>query len=484
MIKKFTQKISQSKIEHLLLSFIIILAFVLRLYRINFPLADWHSWRQADTSAVTRIFIKEKIDLLHPKYDDLSSIPSGIPNPQGYRFVEFPLYNLISAVAFKLFNWFDIEITQRLISIFFSLFSLVFLYKIALKFFNKKTALLASFFFAVLPFSIYYSRTILPEPMMVTFSLATIYFFILWLEKNLKLKSKYFPITLFFSVLSLLTKPYTLFLSFPLIYLFFKKYKLKILSKSQILLFVILTLAPFILWRLWMRQFPEGVPASGWLFNEGNIRFKGAFFYWLFADRLGRLILGYWGIFLFLLGVLVRPAKKENLFFLTWFFGIIIYFFVIAKGNITHDYYQIIALPIICIYLAKGATFLLSPQKLFNRALSLSVLVICIVFSLAFSWYHVRSFFNINRPEIVKAGRIADRLLPLDAKVIAPYSGDTAFLYQTKRKGWPVGGNIEDKINKGASFYISIDETQETKELQKKYETIFQASDFLILNLE
>ncbi len=247
---------------------------------------------------------------------------------------------------------------------------------------------------------------------------------------------------------------------------------------------MILTLAPFILWRLWMRQFPEGVPASGWLFNEGNIRFKGAFFYWLFADRLGRLILGYWGIFLFLLGVLVRPAKKENLFFLTWFFGIIIYFFVIAKGNITHDYYQIIALPIICIYLAKGATFLLSPQKLFNRALSLSVLVICIVFSLAFSWYHVRSFFNINRPEIVKAGRIADRLLPLDAKVIAPYSGDTAFLYQTKRKGWPVGGNIEDKINKGASFYISIDETQETKELQKKYETIFQASDFLILNLE
>jgi uncharacterized membrane protein len=483
MINNFTQNIPRNKIEHFLLSLIIILAFLLRLYRINYPLADWHSWRQADTSAVTRNFIKEKIDLLHPKFDDLSSIPSGKPNPQGYRFVEFPVYNFISAIFYQAFDWFEIEILQRLISILFSLFSLILIYKITIKFTDSKTALLSSFFFAVLPFNIFYSRTILPEPMMVTLSLATIYFFILWLNEDLKLKSKFFLISLFFSTLSLLIKPYVLFLSLPLIYLLLRKYKLNTLGKIQIILFAILTFFPFFLWRIWMKQFPEGIPASGWLFNAENIRFKGAFFYWLFADRIGRLILGYWGIFIFLLGIILKPTKKEGLFFFSWLTGIIIYFFIIAKGNVTHDYYQIITLPIISIYLAKGASFLLSPQKLFNHFFSLIVFLICTSFALAFSWYHVRDFFNINHPEIVKAGRIADRLLPKNAKVIAPYKGDTAFLYQTRRKGWPIGGEVEDKIKQGANFYITFGKDQETEELMKKYKIFFQTNDFLILDL-
>ena len=37
-----------------------------RLYKITSPIGDWHSWRQADTSAVTRNFVKYGSDLLHP----------------------------------------------------------------------------------------------------------------------------------------------------------------------------------------------------------------------------------------------------------------------------------------------------------------------------------------------------------------------------------------------------------------------------------
>ncbi len=74
---------------------IVILAFSVRLYCIDFPLADWHSWRQADTSAVSRNFVKSGFDILHPQFDDLSNVPSGKENPQGYRFVEFPFYNIL-----------------------------------------------------------------------------------------------------------------------------------------------------------------------------------------------------------------------------------------------------------------------------------------------------------------------------------------------------------------------------------------------------
>ena len=49
------------KVEYLLLSLIILIGFVARVYKLDSPIADWHSWRQADTAAVTRNFIKEKI---------------------------------------------------------------------------------------------------------------------------------------------------------------------------------------------------------------------------------------------------------------------------------------------------------------------------------------------------------------------------------------------------------------------------------------
>src|SRR3989344_1525625 len=78
-----------------LLGLIILLAFVLRLWKIDSPIADWHSWRQADTAAVTRNFIKHGFNPFLPKFDDMSAISEfPVANPLGFRFVEFPVYNI------------------------------------------------------------------------------------------------------------------------------------------------------------------------------------------------------------------------------------------------------------------------------------------------------------------------------------------------------------------------------------------------------
>ena len=67
MIKKFN-------IEYILLSLMLIAGFTVRLYKVENPIADWHSWRQADTSSVSRNFAKDGINMLRPTYDDISSI--------------------------------------------------------------------------------------------------------------------------------------------------------------------------------------------------------------------------------------------------------------------------------------------------------------------------------------------------------------------------------------------------------------------------
>src|SRR3989338_5655744 len=89
---------------------IFILTVALRLYRIDAPLGDWHRWRQSDNASVARNYLKFGFDPLRPRYDDLSSIPSGLDNPMGYRMVEFPLYQLISAGLAKTFPQYSVEV--------------------------------------------------------------------------------------------------------------------------------------------------------------------------------------------------------------------------------------------------------------------------------------------------------------------------------------------------------------------------------------
>lgn len=462
------------KASKLILLIILTLAFGLRLYRLDNPVADWHSWRQADTAAVSRNFLKMGFNLLQPRFDDLSHYPSLKENPEGYRFVEFPIYNLIHAWLAQTFSQFSLEIWGRLISIFASLLSIIFLYLIVQKRLGERVALLAAAIFAFLPFHVYYSRTILPDPMALTASLAALYFFDFswWLAA-------------IFGALTMLLKPFFLFSLLPIFYLFFRKEGFSKKLFISLLVFWFISLLPFALWRIWMQQFPEGIPQNRWLFNAGNIRFKGAFFYWLFAERIGKLILGYWGLIPFGLGLMVKPGKKEGWFFHFWLAGIFLYFSIVASGNVTHDYYQISFLPIAAIFVTKGIDYFLQrPSKDFQKTISYSLLTISYLFSLAFSWYYVRDFFNINNPAIVKAGQAVDRLVPPDAKVIAPYGGDTAFLYQTNRRGWPVGIEIEKMIKQGATHYVNVKFDQETEYLMNKYQVLEKTDEYVIISLQ
>ncbi len=110
------------KVEIFILFLILLGGLIVRLYHFSYPITDWHSWRQADTSAVSRIYVNEGIDILHPKFYDLSNVQTGVYfNPEGYRFVEFPIYNLLQAGGFMVFHHFTLEEWGRIVSIISSL---------------------------------------------------------------------------------------------------------------------------------------------------------------------------------------------------------------------------------------------------------------------------------------------------------------------------------------------------------------------------
>lgn len=483
------------KTQILLLIIILLGAFSVRLYRFSGPIADWHAWRQADTSSVSRNFIKNGFDILHPRFDDISNIPSGMDNPNGYRFVEFPVYNIFQAGFYSIFKTFTLEEWGRLVTIISSIISIVFIYLLVKKYADPFSALFAAAFYAFLPFNIYYGRSILPDPTMAMASLGGIYFFDKWLDKCTGKNQKnwlWFLISIIFTASALLLKPYAIFFILPMIYLVFYKFGFNFYKKWQLYVYTILIFTPLVLWRLWMLDYIEGIPASDWLFNGGNIRFKGAFFFWLFADRIGRLIFGYWGIVIFCFGLISLAGKKfisKNLFLASFLISSLLYMFVIARGNVQHDYYQILIIPSLSIIFGLGSSLLLNlPKEYFHRNMGVAVLIICIAFNLSFSWYHVRDYFNINNPSIIAAGKAIDELTPKNAKIIAILhgsEGDTTFLYQTNRQGWASFQNpLPELIKKGAEYLVFANPTEEDQNYTKEYKLVASTEDYIIFNLQ
>lgn len=443
------------------------LTIFLRSYKFDAPVADWHSWRQADTSAVTRNFIKkQQIDWLYPTYEDLSSIASGKPNPAGFRFVEFPIYNAAAVVVHDIVPEFNVEESGRATTILFSVLSMVFIFLICRRLFSRRVAYLSAFTFSALPDSIYYGRTILPDPTMAGTSLGAIWFAIRFLDTK---KARHFILSLIFAAIALLVKPFAIFLLLPILYLWLVTFGVSVRFLVLSTSFFLLASIPVLAWRWWIGHFPEGVPASDWLYNGNGIRFKGAFWYWLFADRIGRLILGFWALIPLGFGLVRKLDSKYRFFAIFLFFSSLLYLAVFATGNVQHDYYQILLIPSLSILVGLGLDFLLfHAGAVMNNYLAKFLAVVSILFAFGFGWYFVRDYFNINHPEIVAAGQKLNQLADGHEKalVIAPYDGDTAFLYQTKRNGWPIVEKpIDDMIKMGADYYVSVKFDDLTKQL-------------------
>lgn len=281
----------------------------------------------------------------------------------------------------------------------------------------------------------------------------------------------------------MLVKPFSFFYAIPIIYLAINKYGLKkLLTDWRFFIAIDIALVPFFLWRVWINKFPAGIPFWEWAFNGDKIRFRPAFWRWIFGERLGYLILGIWGVFPFSLGLL--KSFRNRLFIHFFILGMFLYVVTLATANVRHDYYQIIAVPAIALVLAQG-TLAFWESKQFKSWLAKLFFLFAIAMMFLVSAIQVREFYKVNHPEIISAGKALDRIAAKDAWVIAPYNGDTAFLYQTGRRGWPaIDDSIDRIIEKGADYYISVNlKHPDTTNLKDRFKTVVETNEYVIIDL-
>ncbi len=469
------------KRDFIVLVFLLVVGLALRLYKIDTPLADLHSWRQADTAAVARNFAYQGFDLLHPRFDDFSNVASGKENPNGYRMVEMPIYNAMFAGMYKMFPTLPIEVWGRLVSVFFSLVILAIIYILLLREVGRVAAFFGSLIYAVFPFFVFFSRVVLPE----TTALGLVFLSIFILYSSLS-PAAYGLAAVFFAA-SLLVKPTTIFFGLPLAYIFFKKYKWQVVKNPTFYVFFILSVIPLILWRNYIKGFPEGIPGSEWLITSVNttgalqpIFLRPAFFRWIFFERINNLIFGGLASGFMILGTFAR--QKRGLL-MSILLSSLAYLFVFQGGNVQHEYYQTLILPGLAIMSGVGIDYLFGNRKTVSFVISFVGVPVILALSWFFSYYTVRGFYNYPT-DLVQTAKIIQSLTTPNDKVVTDTTGDTTLLYLADRRGAPSVYRDPKKLKELGYTIISTTSPDMVNQLKgENFELLFQNEKLSIFKL-
>ena len=426
---------------------------------------------------------------MRPTYDDLSSLQSGVENPQGLRFVEFPIYSAIVGALNKYLPFASITVYGRLTSIFFSLLLIGTLYYLALKEHSRAAAIFSAGTYAVMPFFVFFSRVVLPETTAVSFMFLSIFFLYIDLNsKQTRISILYFVISVLCYAAAILVKPTAIFYSIAIGYLFVATYKFSVFKQWRPYLFVILGIVPFVMWRMYIQQFPEGIPGSTWLFKYVNtfegpkdIFFTPAYFRWIYMERIGIAALGIYLSFFFLMGL---TGSFKKYFLHSLFFSSLVYLLTFQGGNVQHEYYQTIALPGIALMIGLGAAHLVtSSDKVFSKFMAYPLLVLVFAISFSFSYYRVKDYYYVpaDLPPIAKL--IMTFTKPTD-KIVTDRLGDTTLLYLADRKGAPaVYKEFPELKALGYTYLVTANkETTEKLKLEGK-EMLVESNQFAIIKL-
>lgn len=467
-----------------------ILTIALRLYKIDIPLADFHSWRQADTASVSRNYAADGINLLKPKYDDLSNIQSGLVNPQGYRMVEFPLYNAGITILNGTKSC-SIEVCGRVLSVFAAVVTALIIFYLLFKENGLMAAFLGSFTYAVSPFFVFFTRVVLPDPTAVALAMSSIFFLYLFTEKQgSKVKSRlFYSLSAICFSLALLVKPTVIFYAVPLGYLFIRTYTWGVLTRPFTYLFWLVAFVPLVLWRQYILQFPEGIPASEWLLtsvNTGgglqNVFFKPSFFRWVFFERINNLMLGGFLTPFFVLGAMVR--QKRYLIH-SILLGSIAFLMTFQGGNVQHEYYQIMVFPALAMFVGVGVSYIYSHSKQFvSSTILVPVIAVSFAFSFFISYYTVRTYYNYSG-ELVQISQVVRDLTQKNDLVVTDTLGDTTLLYLSERRGAPaVYKDLTELKNDGYKYFITqkLDVAEEII-TNKTHTPIFRSDKFVVFEL-
>ena len=347
---------------------LISLSFGVKLIEFDNPYSGFHQLRQLDNLGSIRAYMSDGIDLSKRRMLE-----------GGYVLNELPIYHALSALLSPSQD--KILFAARGINLVFALLSIFLLFQITRVWFDDKTAIYATIFFAFAPINLMYHRSVMIDISTTFFCLLSTWLLIEYFENRKEL----WKIFLFVIAggLAITTKAlYFLPVGAIAIANYINQYRppfsanaINYFKKNFGIVISFLLLVVIMLGWIRITQMANG-PGKGLLWFLSTWDFLlSAKYYLLLIFRFFLLILNPFTCFLFIIGMVLvwTHYRKKDAIAIPFF--IPVYFLLFGNVNFPHEYYSLIMVPYCSIVAGVGAVWLenlLSEDKLIrSRELTL-----------------------------------------------------------------------------------------------------------------
>ena len=421
------------------------LGLLLRLIQVQSPIVGVHSWRQADTAAMARHFALENTPIWLPQIDWGGFSP-------GYVECEFPLFPYLLGQIYKLFGIH--EWLGRSLSALLSALTILIVIRIGEQLLDPVSGWWGGLFFAVLPLSIYYGRTLQAEALLMFLAALS-------LERHLAWKQQQNPWALSISWLTfclacLIKVLPMVWLGLPLLALQLHPQPLGAgLSINQLnrnlrklgrspgpWIYLGATLLFGVLWYFHAYQLGQnsGLSFGFWGPSSDRSSLRLILDLQLWLDLLLRISvrgLAVIGLPLLLLGLWKSRQQAGGQILGAGLVGLLICTAFALRASSIHEYYQLPLLLFFCPLMGKGWAVLtsLASQKgknaWLNSSLSLLMIISLMIINIDY-WAVERRQAEIWMP----LAQSIRQEVPAKSRIVSVTNGDPTLLNLARRQGW------------------------------------------------
>ncbi len=444
---------------------ILVAGLLVRFYDLTDLPLDFNPTRQLHSAVIARGMYYEHLSDVSPEIRDLA-----VSTWRDQGMIEPQIIERLSASAYSLLNQEALWV-PRVLSIVFWLIGALALYRLVCLMLGQTAAVLAFFFFWLLPFGAIASRAFMPDPLLVSAIVISYLTLVKWSLDRSWRNTIIAGLTAGFAIFIKSTAVF--FILFPFAaFLLNQQNFLTLLKDKKIWILGLLTVLPYITYHIY------GYYVTGLLASQFNLRFFpekwiDPIFYLQWKSMVESTIGFHW-LLIALVGTFLIPNKAYRWLLLFGWVGYFIYGMTFSYHIITHDYYQLPLVPLVAIGLSAVGDSLL--RNLHSKKVASIVVAVIVLFVIITTAWDIR--VQLKKDDYRHEAGIWQSLgleLGPQAKVVG-LTHDYGFrLYYwgwVKSTHWMSSGDFNYRQLAGMTF--------DTKQL---FEEITRGKDYFVITL-
>jgi 4-amino-4-deoxy-L-arabinose transferase-like glycosyltransferase len=426
---------------HLLLTALLfMIAFSVRMYRIDEPPLGFHTTRQYRSLLIARDYYYQQAAAVPVWQKQVAQI-----NRERQGMLEPPVMEMLVAAGYRLTGGERLWIPKLLSSLFW-LIGAGFLYQIAHRIADARAALFSTAFFLFLPFAVIVSRSFQPDPLMVTLLLASV---LAALRYDAEPSSCRLAVVAGFSAVAIFIKPLSLFVVCAVfISLALQREGIKkIITNRMLFAYFPIIFLPALLFYIFYGLFVLGdIRAQAQASFLPQLWFDPFFWRgWLYNIQM---VVGFPALVVALLGVLLFPSGTARAVMIGLWAGYALFCLAFNYHIATHDYYHLQLVPVVALSLGPAAALLIERVQTINQAwygrLALwSILLLALSLSLG---VNRRQLLNPGFERQVETAEIIGNLVNHSTNTIylaSDYGASLQYHGQLAGRPWPLLSDLE-----------------------------------------